>query len=64
MKWIVDDRDGSKVTCSECGREALSLLQREYGQAETRKAGGRIEIEKEQHPRFRWYTALYDVCYI
>lgn len=19
MKWIVDDRDGYKVTCSECG---------------------------------------------
>lgn len=22
MKWIVDDRDGYKVICSECGREA------------------------------------------
>lgn len=64
MKWTEDDRDGYKVTCSECGREApldresggvyknaaLSLLQREYGQAGTGKVGGRIEIEKEQHP--------------
>ena len=29
MKWIVDDRDGYKVTCSECGREAP--LDRESG---------------------------------
>ena len=30
MKWIVDDRDGYKVTCSECGREAP--LDRESGE--------------------------------
>ena len=60
MKWIVDDRDGYKVTCSECGREApLDRESGEYikmrrcpyckGNAD-RPEQGRIEIEKEQHP--------------
>ncbi len=30
MKWTEDDRDGYKVTCSECGREAP--LDRESGE--------------------------------
>ena len=43
MKWIVDDRDGYKVACSECGREYIKMRRCPYCKGNTdRPEQGRL----------------------
>ena len=54
MKWIVDDRDGYKVACSECGREVSAYHLLKDGAAAAKKTVADYQpiYTKEEYVKF------------